>query len=125
MTHSAETLLEIHGIPVLDAGGGRQLTDAEAAAEVVGAALGLGAELVIVPVRRLPPAFFDLRTGLADIVTQTFIDYRLRLAYEGAVDAHVARDPAFAEAVRRGNAGRHVWFVPHRAELTERLLRHG
>ncbi|MFR9722550.1 DUF4180 domain-containing protein [Streptomyces sp. MS19] len=122
MTHPAPTLLELHGTPVLVAAGGPPLDGAEAALTLVAEALGSGAELVVVPVRRLPPAFFDTASGLADAVTQTFLDYRLRVAYEGDVSAALRRDPAFAAAVRRGNAGPYVWFTADRADLADRLL---
>ncbi|WP_052848494.1 DUF4180 domain-containing protein [Streptomyces avicenniae] len=121
MTYLPQTPLEIHGTPVLPAGDGPPVDGEEAALLLAGEALGIGAELVVIPLRRLPPAFFDTTSGLADRITQTFLDYRLRVAYEGDLSHVLPWNAPFAAAVRRGNAGPYVWFTADRAELAERL----
>ncbi|GIJ47080.1 hypothetical protein Val02_39660 [Virgisporangium aliadipatigenens] len=90
------------------------------ALDVIGDAFGTGAETVVIPVERLDPAFFDLRTGIAGEMFQKFVNYRLRLVILGDVGAHVAASNAFRDLVRESNRGRHVWFVANRAELAAR-----
>jgi hypothetical protein len=91
------------------------------ALDVIGDAFGTGAEVVVIPVERLDPAFFDLRTGIAGELLQKFVNYRLRLVILGDVGERVAASNAFRDLVRESNRGRQVWFVADRAELAKRL----
>ena len=79
------------------------------------------ADWIAVPVARLDPAFFDLRTGLAGAVAQKFANYRVGLAVVGDIGAHVAASAALRDFVRECSRGRQVWFVADEAELRERL----
>ena len=45
--------------------------------DLIADAMGHGAELVALPVERLPDEFFSLRTGLAGTVAQKFVNYRI------------------------------------------------
>lgn len=76
---------------------------------------------IAVPVARLDPAFFDLRSGLAGEVVQTFANYRVGLALIGDVSDHVAGSRALGDFVRESNRGRQLWFVADEAELQARL----
>lgn len=76
---------------------------------------------IAVPVTRLDPGFFDLRSGLAGEVVQKFANYRVGLVVVGDVADHVAASPALGEFVRESNRGRQVWFVSDAAELRSRL----
>lgn len=80
-----------------------------------------GAEWIAVPVARLDPAFFDLRTGVAGEIVQKFAQYRAGLAIVGDVAAHVAASDALRDFVRESNRGRTVWFVADADELAARL----
>ena len=91
-----------------------------AAADLVGAALGR-ADVVAVPVARVAPAFFTLRSGVAGAVVQKFVTYRLRLAVVGDISASVARSTALRDFVREANRGSQTWFVATEAELVARL----
>ena len=93
---------------------------ASAAGELVGGALGR-ADVVAVPVDRLPPEFFALRTGVAGEVLQKFVNYRLRLAVVGDIAEHVAASTALRDLVRESNRGVQTWFVADPAELEARL----
>ena len=104
--------LDPHG-PVID--------DGRRAADVIGDALGHDAELVVVPVARLAPEFFRLSSGLAGEVLQKFVNYGLQVAVVGDIEAQLAASSALRDFVRESNAGRHVWFLPDRAELDARL----
>lgn len=79
------------------------------------------AEWIVVPVVRLDPAFFDLRSGLAGDLLQTFANYRVGLVVVGDVTDHVSASPALADFIRESNRGRQVWFVPDEVELRNRL----
>ncbi|WP_152190844.1 DUF4180 domain-containing protein [Georgenia satyanarayanai] len=100
---------------------GRPIASEQDALDVVGDTWGTGAEVLAVPVERLAPAFFDLRTGLAGAVTQKLVGYHLRLAVLGDISAHLETSGALRDFVRESNRGHHVWFLADAAELTARL----
>ncbi|MEH0933545.1 DUF4180 domain-containing protein [Micromonospora psammae] len=121
---SADTLVTLHGRAVLAcAPDGPRLCGGDDAMDVIGAALGHGADLVLLPVRRLAVEFFTLRTGVAGEVVQKFVNYRLRLAVVGDISAHVARSTALRDFVTESDRGDQLWFVDTMAELEERLRR--
>lgn len=91
------------------------------AVDILGDALGAGAEWVAIPVARLAPAFLDLKTRLAGEALQKFVTYGRRVAILGDVSVAVARSEALRDFVRESNRGRHVWFVDALAELETRL----
>lgn len=80
-----------------------------------------GADWLAVPVARLDPAFFDLRSGLAGELVQKCANYRIGLAVVGDISGHVASSAALAAFVRESNRGGHIWFVSDEAELRRRL----
>jgi hypothetical protein len=90
--------------------------------DVIGATFGEEIDTVVIPARRLGPAFFDLKTGLAGAVTQKFVNYRLRLAILGDVSAHVAASRAFRDWVVESNRGASLWFLADEAALEAALL---
>jgi hypothetical protein len=100
---------------------GPVLTDADQVLDIVGQALGAGADLVVLPVSRLDETFFDLRTGLAGHILQKFANYRLRLVILGDVSRHVAASDALRDLVRESNRGGQTWFASDKAELAARL----
>lgn len=102
---------------------GSSIAGARDALDVVGEAWAVQAEVVAVPVGRLDPAFFDLRSGLAGEFVQKLVNYRLRLAILGDVSAHVGASDALRDFVRESNRGNHVWFLAGPAELAQRLAR--
>ena len=107
---------------VCDADG--PVVDAEArAADLVGEALSAGATLVAVPVERLAPAFFQLRTGLAGAVAQKVVNYRLRLAVVGDFEAQAAASAPLRDWVIASNRRGEVLFAPDLAALAARLER--
>jgi hypothetical protein len=91
------------------------------AGDLVGEALGAGAEVVAIPTARVTPAFFDLRTGLAGAVLQKFVNYRLVPVIVGDIGAELARSSALRDFVRESNRGQTVWFVAGLDELRARL----
>jgi hypothetical protein len=95
--------------------GGREARD------LVAEAFGEGATMVAIPVGRLEPAFFDLRSGLAGDILQVSVNYRTRLAIVGELPEPAASSGAFAALVRESNAGTQHWFVASLDALRERL----
>jgi hypothetical protein len=119
---ASDPLEQVHGLAVLVCpDDGPQLRDDAAVLDVIAAALDRGADLVLLPSRRLPEDFFVLRTRLAGEVVQKFANYRLRLAILGDISRHTAASPALRDFVAEANRGRHLWFVATRDELDERL----
>lgn len=111
-----------HGITVLFcASDGPMVASDQDAMDVVAQALGDRAELVVVPVDRLPEGFFQLRTGLAGDIVQKFAVYRRRLAIIGDISARIAASPTLRDFVAETNRGTQLWFVPDLAALDERL----
>jgi len=111
----------IDGVAVLRCAADGPLLDGDQAAlDLIGDALGR-AELVVVPVARIAPAFFSLATGVAGAVVQKFVNYRLRLVVVGDVGEYVAGSTALRDFVRECNRGTQTWFVADEAELTARL----
>ncbi|MDL5159979.1 DUF4180 domain-containing protein [Actinomycetospora termitidis] len=89
-----------------------------AATDVLGEAFGAGADTVVVPVGRLSPDFFVLRTGVAGAITQKFVQYGVRLVVLGEPAAVAG---PVADWTREANQGRELWFVADAAELQRRL----
>lgn len=102
---------------------GPVLADADAAVDVIGEAWSHDAELVVLPVERLPPEFFRLATGLAGDILQKFVNYGVRVAVVGDIDDHLSGSSALRDFVRESNAGPHVWFVADRAGVDRRVRR--
>ena len=65
-----------------------------------------------IPVSRLSPDFFQLKTRLAGEVIQKFVNYRMRLAMIGDISAWLAQSNALRDFVYESNRGTAIWFVP-------------
>ena len=91
------------------------------ALDIIGDAFGHEATLVIVPVARLAPEFFQLRSGVAGAVVQKFVNYRVRLVIVGDLPHQAVGDGPVADWIREANEGRDLWFVADEAELDARL----
>ena len=100
---------------------GELISTSEQTSDLIGNAWVDHADLIAVPVSRLDPAFFELRSGVAGEVTQKLVNYQLRLAVVGDVSHYEAASAAFRDWVWESNRGRHVWFVPDEAALEARL----
>jgi hypothetical protein len=100
---------------------GPKITTSDDTSDLIGSAWAEGANVIAIPVSRLDPAFFDLRSGVAGEMTQKFVNYRLRIAVVGDISAHVARSDALRDFVWESNRGTHVWFVPDEGSLQDKL----
>jgi hypothetical protein len=92
-----------------------------AARDLVAEAFGMGATMVAIPVGRLEPAFFDLRSGVAGDILQVSATYRIRLAIVGELPEPAASSNSFAALVRESNARTQHWFVASLDALRTRL----
>ena len=118
----ADQMTEIHGVPTLVcAPDGPVIGTDRDAVDLIADAHGQGASLVALPVQRLVPEFFRLRTGVAGEIAQKFVNYRMRLAVLGDVSDHLARSETFASFVAETNRGAQLWFVADADELAARL----
>lgn len=119
-------LLELGGARVLCcAADGPPIDGDRGAADLVGEALSVGATLIAVPVGRLPPDFFRLRSGLAGLIAQKVVNYRLKLAVIGDITAYLAASGALRDWVRECDRGGEIWFLPHLDDLKARLAAPG
>jgi hypothetical protein len=91
------------------------------ARDLIQQAFGTSIDTVAVPVARLDPDFFVLRTGVAGVFVQKLVQYRLRLAIVGDVTAPIAASDAFRDWVREVNRGQDVWFADSLDQLSTRL----
>lgn len=91
--------------------------------DMLGEAVGAGAEALVVPVERLSPRFFELSTGLAGEVAQAAVNYGRRLVILGDGSAVCERSRAFRDWVRECGRSRHIAFVPDEAGLSAALER--
>lgn len=101
---------------------GRQaLGNAQDAVTLIGEARSQGATLVAIPVARLAPDFFRLRTGMAGDMLQKFVMYGVRVAMVGDIAQQVEASTALRDFVIESNRGDAIWFVATVGELEKRL----
>lgn len=91
------------------------------AVDLVGAAFGHEATVVVVPADRVAADFYQLRTRVAGDVVRKFQMYGIRLVVLGDITAHLAASDAFRSFVHEINKGRDVWFVENEEELAAKL----
>lgn len=113
---------ERHGLRIhrLEASGEPWTTN-HASTDLIGSASYLEIDLLVVPVSRVDPAFFELETGIAGELLQKATNYRVRLAIVGDVTPWTAESAslrAFVEEAQRGSA---LWFAADDAALDARL----
>lgn len=106
---------------VLSAEGPR--LEAETLLDAVATAIGSNATVLAVPVERLDPGFFDLRTGVAGAVLQKLADYRLHLAVVGTLPDAALGSAAFQAFMRETDRRDQTWFAATLPALRDRLAR--
>lgn len=109
----ADEVAELDGVRALVCSAdGPPLSGYADVVELMGLAFGHRAEVVVAPVARLDPGFFDLRTGIAGEIVGKLSGYGLRLVVVGDISAYVAASSSFAAFVAEANRGRAVRFTP-------------
>jgi hypothetical protein len=112
----------LHGVRILEcASNGPVIQSEQDALAILGEAMAQEAELVLLPVDRLSPAFFELRTGLAGAIAQKFVNYGMRLAIIGAISPVALESPALRAFINESNRGERIWFLRHTGDLGKRL----
>jgi hypothetical protein len=81
------------------------------AVDLIGEAMGAGADLIAIPAARLSTDFWKLSTRTAGLFLQKLINYRLSVAIVGDISEEVAKSAALADFVRESNRGGQVSFV--------------
>jgi hypothetical protein len=115
-------VLERHGVRVLTcAPDGALVRNDRDAVDLMALAHSHKAKLIVLPVSRLDPDFFVLRTGVAGEIVQKFVMYRLPVAILGDISAHLAASAALRAFVYEANRGKDIWFVADESELDSRL----
>jgi hypothetical protein len=120
-----DTSYQIEAIRVLEcAPEGAVLRTGRDATDLIGAARGEKAAMVAIPVARLDPDFFRLKTGVAGEFVQKFVTYGVRLAIVGDISKYLNESPALGDFVSECNKGAGVWFVADRDEFEKKVREH-
>lgn len=79
---------DLHGIRVFECDDEQPVlrNDRDGVA-IIAEAMSQGAKLVVMPVNRIDPDFFQLRTGIAGAIVQKFVNYQMKLAVIGDLSA--------------------------------------
>jgi Domain of unknown function (DUF4180) len=109
-----------HRMLVADAAGAI-MGGVQDALDLVGEAWAQRASVIVVPIVRLDPAFFRLRSGLAGEFIQKIVNYRLKLALIGDISAGIAESDALRDFVRESNRGNAVFFLADLDALVDKL----
>lgn len=110
------------GVPLLRVDDdGAPLSTPEDALALVADTYGGEVETIVVPVGRLDPEFFRLRSGIAGEFVQKLVNYRKRLVVLGDITAEVSGSSALHDFVVESNRGDHLWFVAELDALDARL----
>jgi len=104
---------------------GPLLRSEDDARDLIQETFGTDLRMAVVPVERLDPEFFELRTGVAGAFVQKLVQYRLRLVVVGDISALIAASDALRDWVREVNRGRDILFVDDLGALEARLNAEG
>ena len=117
-----ETLDRIHGLTALIClPVGPSLRTDRDAVELIAIGIEQRADLVVIPVDRLPDGFFDLETRIAGEILQKFVTYQMPLVIVGDIARHAAASTALRAFVAESNRGEQIGFVADRDELDNRI----
>jgi hypothetical protein len=113
---------EIHGQRILELpADGPPLRTGQDANDLIGESKSAGASLIILPIARLDPAFFELRTGIAGDMVQKFVTYQVAVAIVGDTSALEAESKSLRDFIYESNRRGSVWFLANKDALRERL----
>ena len=95
-------------------------TEADAV-DLVGQFYGQEVDVVAIPITRVPPEFWQLRTQLAGLFIQKLMQYGLRPAFVGDISSEIAASDALADYVRECGRRKDVLFAADRSALEAML----
>ncbi|EJJ29601.1 DUF4180 domain-containing protein [Rhizobium sp. CF142] len=100
---------------------GKPLSAESGINDLIGQALGEAVDWVVLPVARLPEGFLTLRSGIAGAAIQKFVNYKVRIAIIGRIDAELAASKALQSFVLEANRGTTCWFLDTMEEFEAKL----
>ncbi|HTO27289.1 MAG TPA: DUF4180 domain-containing protein [Devosia sp.] len=112
--HNGLTLLELDPA-------GPLLAAEQDALDLIGETYGTGADIIVVPLARLDPQFFELRSGMAGAFIQKLQNYQKRLVVLGDIAAETAASKSLRDFVYETNRVGHHLFAPDRETMLARL----
>lgn len=107
-------------VKVLEAEGA-VLGSSESALDLIGDTYMTPVDTIAIPVARLDPDFFVLRTGVAGEFVQKMVNYRKRLVIVGDITEQAAASEPLRDWIRESNRRDDLWFVADLEELAGRL----
>jgi hypothetical protein len=117
-----ENLVAIEGRSALVCSAeGALLRGTQAAVDLIGQARSSGAQMVVVPVERFDPWFFQLRTGVAGEFLQKFVTYQVRIVILGDTSAFASESKALRDFIRESNEHDAIWFLRTMEDLKSRI----
>jgi hypothetical protein len=102
---------------------GPALSTERDASDLVGTLFGQEIDLVAIPIARLAPGFWDLRSRLAGHFIQKLQNHRLRVAFLGDLSAELAASGALRDYVTESNRRKDVLFAADIAALEALLFK--
>lgn len=102
---------------------GPSLASEQDALDLLGEIYGTEAEIIVVPVHRFSPAFFDLSNRQAGHFFQKMQNYRIRLFVLGDMSGPIKRSKALSDFVGETNRIGYHLFAADLADLEARLDR--
>jgi hypothetical protein len=114
---------DLHGVRIYEcaADEGNRLRSDRDALDLMGEAWHHKAAILAIPVERVDEDFFRLKTGVADVIVQKFVAYRVRVAMLGDISRYVEESSALRDFVVEANRGDYLWFLENVGELDQRL----
>jgi hypothetical protein len=112
---------ELHGHRILDLPAeGSLLRTGQDANDLIAETKASGARLVVVPIARLDPAFFELRTGIAGDMVQKFVTYQVAVAVIGDTSPLESESKSLRDFIYESNRRGSVWFLADKDALREK-----
>ncbi|MGO9434626.1 MAG: DUF4180 domain-containing protein [Terracidiphilus sp.] len=113
---------EFHGRRILEVQAhGPFLRRGQDANDLIAEAKSAGASLVVLPIARLDPAFFELRTGIAGDMVQKFVTYQVAVAILGDTAPLESESKSLRDFIYESNRRGSVWFLASKDALHKRL----
>ena len=102
---------------------GPVLAGEQDALDLLRATYGMEADIIVVPVHRFSPEFFDLSNRQAGYFFQKMQNYRMRLIVLGDISRQMAGSTALRNFVGEINRAGYHLFAAHRSDMEEKLSR--
>lgn len=102
---------------------GPALASEQDALDLLGETYGCEIDVIVVPVGRISPQFFQLSSKQAGHFFQKMQNYRARLVILGDISAYAASSKALQDFVVEANRIGHHLFVANRSEMVTRLCK--